>query len=469
MTGIITVLLCMSSALLASLAGADHCFEKYLPQKGRCRKPIEDNFVDGVDCCRRGGKGWGTNFRGRNCISCRQIMEEQPEEDDDPWNPWSEWGECSKTCEEGYSRRERTCKDGHDCRGRGNSQQVIPCVMQDICPVNGEWSDWGLWSSCSVTCGFGRENRQRFCNNPPPQHGGRDCQGNKIQSRDCDMGNCPIDGNWGQWSEYTACSKTCGSDGTRRRIRECDQPPPMFGGKQCRGQSQQIQICELDPCPVHGSWSGWSPWSQCSATCDKGRTSRRRTCTNPEPQFGGRDCEGFAKQVKRCNAPRRCPVHGGWSEWSKWGPCSATPCTGEQGYRIRSHSCTNPVPKFGGRYCTGNIIDTDECVNNVGCPVDGQWSEWKPWGPCSHTCGRGSFQQRLRSCDNPPPQNGGRKCVGKPYQAKTCVNLPACPGGGDDIDVPYPDLDDSSGSGDGMDDGESGDDEEYSGESGSGE
>ena len=43
--------------------------------------------------------------------------------------------------------------------------------------------------------------------------------------------------------------------------------------------------------------------------------------------------------------------------------------------------------------------------------IHGQWSEWSNWGPCSRKCGTG-VQISSRECDNPAPQNGGRFCSG---------------------------------------------------------
>jgi hypothetical protein len=58
--------------------------------------------------------------------------------------------------------------------------------------VHGEWSDWGNWSSCSVSCGEGRQLRFRSCTNPKPQHGGRDCRGPREDQRACiDKARCP--------------------------------------------------------------------------------------------------------------------------------------------------------------------------------------------------------------------------------------------------------------------------------------
>ncbi|OCT57560.1 hypothetical protein XELAEV_18003341mg [Xenopus laevis] len=56
--------------------------------------------------------------------------------------------------------------------------------------------------------------------------------------------------------------------------------------------------------------------------------------------------------------------------------------------------------------------------------VDGGWTSWSRWAPCSSTCGEGS-RQRTRSCFSPPPQNGGKACAGKDTETEIC-QLPPC-------------------------------------------
>ena len=53
----------------------------------------------------------------------------------------------------------------------------------------------------------------------------------------------PIDGNWGIWSSWGACSATC-DNGTRRRTRKCDSPAPKPGGKDCAGDDHEDKECE---------------------------------------------------------------------------------------------------------------------------------------------------------------------------------------------------------------------------------
>ena len=57
---------------------------------------------------------------------------------------------------------------------------------------------------------------------------------------------------------------------------------------------------------MHGGWSKWSGWTSCSQTCGTGSQERSRSCTNPEPKYGGRLCTGV-KNNKRICRRQRCP------------------------------------------------------------------------------------------------------------------------------------------------------------------
>ncbi|XP_062593821.1 hemicentin-1-like isoform X2 [Saccostrea cucullata] len=109
-----------------------------------------------------------------------------------------------------------------------------------------------------------------------------------------------IDGDWSKWSWWSSCSATCGSF-TQTRIRSCDSPPPSNGGAQCSGEGEQTKFCDLPSCPVDGFWSSWSVWSDCVVVnCTLSNRTRVRLCDSPTPQHGGRDCEGDADQEESC-------------------------------------------------------------------------------------------------------------------------------------------------------------------------
>lgn len=53
--------------------------------------------------------------------------------------------------------------------------------------VDGHWTDFGNWSACSITCGYGGTRmRQRACSNPAPQNDGLVCPGESVEVRNCE-------------------------------------------------------------------------------------------------------------------------------------------------------------------------------------------------------------------------------------------------------------------------------------------
>ncbi|XP_044756599.1 uncharacterized protein LOC123315099 [Coccinella septempunctata] len=50
----------------------------------------------------------------------------------------------------------------------------------------------------------------------------------------------------------------------------------------------------------NGGWGPWSPWTTCSSTCLGGTRSRFRLCDSPLPRFGGKFCKGESVQTEKC-------------------------------------------------------------------------------------------------------------------------------------------------------------------------
>ncbi|XP_047146092.1 A disintegrin and metalloproteinase with thrombospondin motifs 9 isoform X1 [Hydra vulgaris] len=73
----------------------------------------------------------------------------------------------------------------------------------------------------------------------------------------CRRGTClkkieyePVHGEWGEWSEYGGCSRTCGG-GIKFTTRECDNPKPAYNGNYCFGIRKKYESCNTDSCPLN--------------------------------------------------------------------------------------------------------------------------------------------------------------------------------------------------------------------------
>ena len=67
--------------------------------------------------------------------------------------------------------------------------------------------------------------------------------------------------------------------------------------------------CQLLSSIVNGRWSGWTSWSPCSVTCGNGRQERMRKCDSPVPEYGGKFCDGPAREFHNCeedDCPGNC-------------------------------------------------------------------------------------------------------------------------------------------------------------------
>lgn len=111
--------------------------------------------------------------------------------------------------------------------------------------------------------------------------------------------------------------------GLQGRVRVVCAPPligcgSQDGGQRVPGVAHANSCLALHP-PVPGAWCDWSPWTPCSRTCGSEATTRYRTCACPQPQHGGSDCSGDQErhgdagvQLQRQDCPSAtfCPGAG---------------------------------------------------------------------------------------------------------------------------------------------------------------
>ena len=149
---------------------------------------------------------------GPNCV-CKPGYSGTPTWNGESWDgTCTDINECANspcgtggTCTNLENAYSCACASGYDGGGTNT-----PCTCT---PINGGWSAWSGWSSCSVSCGGGTQTRARTCTNPSPNVCGAACSGSTSQSQSCNTQSC-CKGNGGACSsDSDCCNGTCYGDG----------------------------------------------------------------------------------------------------------------------------------------------------------------------------------------------------------------------------------------------------------------
>ncbi|KAM6967523.1 adhesion G protein-coupled receptor B1 [Aplochiton taeniatus] len=272
-----------------------------------CEGVLEEGRPCNSQSC--GGKGHhlsrsqslrSVDSRKRDDVDKTRSGQQPPQTESTSGEEWTAWSVCSATCGEGWQSRTRFCvSSSYSTQCSGPLREQRPCNNSAVCPVHGAWDEWSPWSLCSSTCGRGNRDRTRSCK--PPQFGGDPCLGPEKQNKFCNIAVCPVDGVWNEWSSWSSCSTSC-SNGTMQRTRECNGP--SYGGSECRGEWLETVDCFLGDCPVDGRWQPWTSWVGCTKTCGGGSQQRKRVCYGPF--YGGQDCPGEPEELRPCNE-KKCP------------------------------------------------------------------------------------------------------------------------------------------------------------------
>ncbi|XP_029553301.1 semaphorin-5A isoform X2 [Salmo trutta] len=340
------------------------------------------------------------------------------------WTPWTLWAPCSTSCGIGFQVRQRSCSNptprhgGRVCVGQNREERY--CNEHLPCPPHVYWSAWSAWERCTVPCGGGIQSRRRTCEN------GNECPGCAQEYQSCNTLPCPDLKKTTPWTPWTPVNISDNGGHYEQRFRytcKARVPDPALlevgrqriemrycssdGSTGCSTDGELLLSGKISGHTVNGGWTSWSSWSQCSRDCSRGIRSRKRTCTSPEPRHGGQTCLGPAQEYQECNVTP-CPVDGSWSCWSGWSKCSVT-CGG--GHYMRTRTCNNPPPAYGGDICLG--LHTEEALCNIqSCPES--WSNWSEWSQCDSA----GSQLRVRHCDILFPT--GNQCSGNHTETRAC-------------------------------------------------
>uniref|UniRef100_A0A8C1U9U8 ADAMTS-like 3 n=1 Tax=Cyprinus carpio TaxID=7962 RepID=A0A8C1U9U8_CYPCA len=364
---------------------------------------------------------------------------------------------CSVTCGGGYQLNSADCMDirfnksvaEHLCHSFPENTKPTPKLKEcNMDPCLERWEQ-NPWTSCSVSCGGGSQERSVVCVE-------EDVHGQIVQVEDwkcthsprpiskqsCNTFECP------QWMamEWSQCTVTCGP-GLRYRVVLCvDHSGQHTGGcsphlkphikEDCLvpvachkpresqpveaklpwlKQAQELEETKValdDPTFIPG------PWSSCSVSCGLGVQRRQVKCkvllsfTQAEVELPDEECDEDKPPLQRtCDSgPCLASPDSSWRPlraheipdqhgyvWENMGstPCSASCAVGKQMAVVR---CVSTLKKeiVDDTLCNGSKVPLSSLriCNPQPCPP--RW-EVSVWNLCSVSCGVG-LQTRSVSC-----------------------------------------------------------------------
>lgn len=345
-------------------------------------------------------------------------MEKCPQEQalDCIWGQWSLWSACDSNNQRARIRSVRRPPENGGAGCNGALHEVRNCDVAVDCRV----SAWTAWDECDKPCDGGQRQRQRQVVRNP-LNGGKPCPKGLIETEGCNRMPCPTSSNCkvGDWSGWSSCSATCGP-GYKSRFRDIVQRR-LNCGLGCRGNLTEVTTCQEQPCGcIDCVWGDWHDWSECTKLCNGGQRYRFRNITR-WPRPGCRACDAVHKvfvepcNTQQCTADHQC-VDGTWSPWSDWGACSRS-CNGGASWRTRA---VRQVPDDCGKEPLGLSHEETTCNAFVPCypSQDCEFGGWSEWGACTGTCSGVKHRSRAVSRHG---YGDGKFCEGALAETVPCA------------------------------------------------
>jgi len=316
---------------------------------------------------------------------------------------------------------------GEECPHEDGHQSSKVCG--DVpCPIDceGNFTEWG---NCCSDCGGGSQARE-YVISVAAQFGGCECEHvAHVQHQECNTHPCPVN-CVGDWEPWGACDKTCtdcrngGAVGVKKAAYKVTQPA-LHGGLECPHTDGEIreQTCNEHCCPENCEGS-WSEFGACSTTCGNGVAERKYTVTHKEA-YGGTPCPycDQASHTTACNDTAPCAIDC-QGMLSDYGPCTAACGGGEQtAWYMHLTQAQN-----GGQECEmPNFFPVTRECNTQACAqmcIGG----WGPYGTCDAECSGGKKSRTYMIFR--PASGGGPECSHAAGDVDTAdCNMHDCPVG----------------------------------------
>ncbi|XP_052223522.1 collagen alpha-1(XII) chain-like isoform X3 [Dreissena polymorpha] len=331
-------------------------------------------------------------------------------------------------------------------------------LKKTACTVDGGWTSFGSYYPCTKTCGGGTQFHERSCTNPPPANGGAQCVGQARENEDCNTQACPTisPATTTTTPKTTPISTTLASDcGSNPSdiVFLLDSSGSVGAAdfmKQLHFVSRFAQTFDIGPRNVqigvvtfattpHNEFNlnTYTDKNALVAAIQNITYISGTTATDLALNFvkaysftkpaGDRDnvanilivmtdgqSNSHAETVKSAAA-----LHAGLNAKVFAIGIGAGVSTTELGVIASDNQHVFSVSSFDA------LTSLQAELKKTACTVDGGWTSFGSYSPCTKTCGGGT-QFHERSCTNPPPANGGAQCVGQARENEDC-NTQACP------------------------------------------